>query len=357
MPSHADHGNADRDDAFHEDFVHEDVVHEDATPEDVVREDVVPEDVFPEDAVPKSVVPKDVVLEDVVPEDAVPEDAAPEDSVREDVPEDVFHDELAELNAHPIVTHYQHYALHGWLPAFVMTDKGPVPHEKYFRTGEKTYYIQEDPADQPNDWDPTKTAPPLGSGPEAPNLKIPILKNEWDGPAKRTRQPAPPMPAPIFPWEQRARTTTRVFAEDIPVDDYVSDVSSEEDETERNPSPPPLQEEVEEESWRTYSMENQWDTDPTIRNYVSNLNRRNNPSSRPPPPPPPPAPTAAAPNPTRNINPSWLAGETDAGEQWVFCLKYNWMLMADGTHRTRLQSWRSYGGFHCLLSRLSCLAH
>lgn len=153
-------------------------------------------------------------------------------------------------------THYQEYVSKGRHERVVITKEGPVSQEQYFQTGARTYYIQDywpsgdlkskKAATSPKlevqtitfsaphqNWDPTRSPPPTHGAPEADMLHLQPFKNEWDNPnPTRHYQPfVPPEFAPppkhhlwydipksdsektIFPWEAKARQTTRVFSE------------------------------------------------------------------------------------------------------------------------------------------------
>lgn len=156
-------------------------------------------------------------------------------------------------------------------------------------------------------------APPVDSAPEANKFPRQFYQNEWDNPPptrpavtapvvqapppaqkRRTesRQPtrAPPKEAPlkqIFPWENKPRTTTRVFDDDVQnqEDEDESEESDEEGTTEGSQAEERDDEggeEAEEDpitveeskAWKTYIQENEWDAIPGIQDYVSDLKRR-----------------------------------------------------------------------------------
>lgn len=222
-------------------------------------------------------------------------------------------------------THYEQY-LDGDVPDFIMTPEGPVPEKKYFKTGLHTYIIQEyhstgepvtnpinyvvsqyapPPSDLPSPngleafyeeadsfypdatWDPTKSAPPPGSMGEASNLRLINYSNQWDNEPQNDTIFVPPVTSaaphvkPIFPWEQKPRAVTRVFAGEAPEPIYESEHSeteSEEDEETEDevddaPPPPP---QYQERPFGRYQLENKWDNDPHIRNYVASFQKRTN---------------------------------------------------------------------------------
>ncbi|KAI5804413.1 nucleotide-diphospho-sugar transferase, partial [Geopyxis carbonaria] len=253
-------------------------------------------------------------------------------------------DESKKLDVNPeSFTHFEQH-VHGCVPEVVHTPDGPVDQKHYFKTGPDTYYIQKwipEPPEPPKpekvqgenkqeekemisnepeefsaprtDWDPTKSGPPVDSLPEARNLQFATYTNEWDNmdTHKNTglfvAPPLAPVPTkhlwyqipdtipeapdalpnkPLFPWEQRPHTVTRVFADDARSDttrssrrlssgSMISDADSEEtmtaytndDAASRVMSPA-------EKSWSSYTVENKWDTDPAIRDYVVGIQRR-----------------------------------------------------------------------------------
>jgi glycogenin glucosyltransferase len=131
--------------------------------------------------------------------------------------------------------------------------------------------------------------------------------------------PAPVEPPlrTIFPWEQKPRTVTRVFAQDVsPQVRHTQvaaaapkyDVADEPDETL-----------VGTEDWKNFvSRENKWDTDPAIKDYVLGLRKRRSQASEPPvssavlaevPP--------ITPNPLRQVAPAAAETEAEKEPEWV----------------------------------------
>ena len=100
-------------------------------------------------------------------------------------------------------------------------------------------------------------------------------QQEWTPPAPEwsTQEPehvaaaAEPPLKPLFPWEQKPRTVTRVFADDESTSSN-HDSSEHDDDTASEVS-------TEGNEWRRFvSRENRWDTDPAIRDYVLGLRKR-----------------------------------------------------------------------------------
>jgi glycogenin glucosyltransferase len=141
------------------------------------------------------------------------------------------------------------------------------------------------------EWDPARSAPPTNSLPEASNLPYQIqYRNEWDLIAEaiqnktqeQAQQPAPAQNLPeglkpVFPWELRQYSATRVFS-DNPVERVFSpelDSETDDDTTVSYDEPESEFSDAEEEnvnSWRDYgSNGNQWDAIPGISKYVSSL--------------------------------------------------------------------------------------
>lgn len=151
------------------------------------------------------------------------------------------------------LTHHEQWISKGMLENIVMTKEGPVSQEQFFQTGARTYYIQEygpdgnikfkgaastRPEGRPvtfaaprQHWDPTRSAPPMHGAPEADNFNLRPFQNQWDNPKPSKNFVAPNFAAPpkqhiwydipkseaqkpVFPWESKARHTTRVFQED-----------------------------------------------------------------------------------------------------------------------------------------------
>jgi glycogenin glucosyltransferase len=99
-------------------------------------------------------------------------------------------------------------------------------------------------------------------------------------PTEIIQAPVEPPLRTIFPWEQKPRTVTRVFAQDVSpqvrrapaaaAPEY--DVADEADEAL-----------VGTEDWKNFvSRENKWDTDPAIKDYVLGLRKRRSQASEPP---------------------------------------------------------------------------
>lgn len=122
----------------------------------------------------------------------------------------------------------------------------------------------------------------------------------------------PPLRA-LFPWEQKPRTVTRVFAHDTTPqarsrpDAAPKYVAGEADETL-----------VGAEEWKNFvSRENKWDTDPAIKDYVLGLRKRRSQASEPPVSPavlaevPP-----ITPNPLRQAAPAVVETETEQEPEW-----------------------------------------
>lgn len=115
-----------------------------------------------------------------------------------------------------------------------------------------------------NEWDKEPEQPKMSMAP------VPTLP-----PAEHVRHQIPaeipepirePEMKPIFPWEKKPRRTSRVFAEEIPVldeDDEENEHVLDFHDTNRDA-----------EDWRDYTRENQWDSVPGIREYVSGLGHR-----------------------------------------------------------------------------------
>jgi len=100
-------------------------------------------------------------------------------------------------------------------------------------------------------------------------------QQEWTPPAPEWSAPEPehaaaaaePSLKPLFPWEQKPRTVTRVFADDESTSSN-HDASEHDDDTASVVS-------TEGNEWRRFvSRENRWDTDPAIRDYVLGLRKR-----------------------------------------------------------------------------------
>jgi glycogenin glucosyltransferase len=102
-------------------------------------------------------------------------------------------------------------------------------------------------------------------------------------------------PRPLFPWEMKPRTVTRVFNDVIPtgVNDHTD--------------------------YQGDEYENKWDTDPAIRDYVVGLNRRKS----QPPVSAPVAPSTVKeelPAPVRRVASTWTTdeGAEENGQKWVW---------------------------------------
>lgn len=143
------------------------------------------------------------------------------------------------------------------------------------------------------DWDPSRTAPPSNSGPEAANFPQHTYEMSHDSHLwKAPRPPQPPRdfvyhipqptpagerPKPIFPWESTAPKPTRVFNDDFETSPPPSSASApsitdddaqEEDESAlTTPTAKPLSP----EPWKTFSSLNAWDDVPEIDQYMSKL--------------------------------------------------------------------------------------
>lgn len=97
-------------------------------------------------------------------------------------------------------------------------------------------------------------------------------------------RPAPPMPSsveaslkPVFPWEEKSRTVSRVFHDD-PVAAPVPVHQEEEEYEDRDDLPRSMvdsRDSDSQDSWAGFqTRENKWDTDPAIRDYVLGLRKR-----------------------------------------------------------------------------------
>ncbi|CUS06973.1 unnamed protein product [Tuber aestivum] len=233
-------------------------------------------------------------------------------------------------NTEKLAPQPQTLPFHGVFPDVVDTPQGPVDQAQFFQTGPATYQVsdvqtgtsvprssspprqqeQQAPPAMPfstpyYNWDPSRSAPPADSAPEANRFPRQFYPNEWDNPAPAFKTPAPALPQgqkrwfenrektpeppqepplrQIFPWENKPRTTTRVFADDPPVDEHTEEL--EDDEEEEDEEEEEEEEKVQEEqeppitkeeatAWRTFVQENEWDAIPGIQDYVSDLKRR-----------------------------------------------------------------------------------
>lgn len=203
-----------------------------------------------------------------------------------------------------------------------------------------------------------RSAPPTCSEPEARHLPFMVYTNEWDKQPGQSEMPMVPIPTlppiervrhqipeptkepemkAIFPWEKKPRRTSRVFADEVPVleedDEEHEDVLDFHDTAQDT------------EEWKDYTRENQWNSVPGIREYVSGLksHRTSNFQSAEPSPrvagnygskavvdERPPLPITPAP--IRRTGPHWLSAEegkfpSAAGipsqEDWV-CSVNSW---------------------------------
>ncbi|KAI9884616.1 MAG: hypothetical protein M1823_003603 [Watsoniomyces obsoletus] len=152
-------------------------------------------------------------------------------------------------------------------------------------------------------WDPSKSAPPPDSQPEAPNFPQRVYEMSQDRelfqppssypePPKDLWYEVPQKPAaapteprkPIFPWELNMPKATRVFVEDFvpspsttplsppilgsdeqttPSADLMSPTTTSTAQVAASPDP-----------WSTYSVTNAWDEIPEIEEYISHIVHR-----------------------------------------------------------------------------------
>ncbi|KAI9817613.1 MAG: glycogenin glucosyltransferase [Thelocarpon impressellum] len=142
-------------------------------------------------------------------------------------------------------------------------------------------------------WDPSRTAPPSDSRPEAPDFPQTTYQMSED--AQLFRAPAyaqppggllyqvpqtPPAgerPKPIFPWEATAAPPTRVFDDEPPLTprSVLSPPAVTDDETQGDDSGPttPMATAAPVEGWNTFGSTNTWDSMPEIDHYISNISQ------------------------------------------------------------------------------------
>ncbi|KAF8536925.1 hypothetical protein BDD12DRAFT_260268 [Trichophaea hybrida] len=127
---------------------------------------------------------------------------------------------------------------------------------------------------------------------------------------------------PVFPWEEKPRTVTRVFANDDSPQ-IQPEVQSEDtgyDENYGDDLPRSMVGSDEGESWKRFtSRENKWDTDPAIRDYVLGLRRRKSlaPDDVPIVPGALDEIPPVTPAPIRRTAPAWVADEGGEEEEEI----------------------------------------
>jgi len=134
---------------------------------------------------------------------------------------------------------------------------------------------------------------------------------------------------PVFPWEEKPRTVTRVFASDSPqIQPELQPEDTSQDESYGDDLPRSMIGSDEGESWKRFtSRENKWDTDPAIRDYVLGLRRRKSqaPSDVPVIPGALDEIPPVTPAPIRRAAPAWVAdegGEEEDEEPGLVCVSY-----------------------------------